>query len=84
MFYEKYMLERKYRELSKDKLLAMYEEKQFFYELEFKTKNLSIYECFTFFISQDSKTKDIIASFVLNDITNYKKKKIIKIHEEKE
>lgn len=81
LFYEKYMLERKYRELSKDKLLAMYEENNFFYELEFKTKTYQFMNA-SLFISQDSKTKDIIASFVLNDITNYKRK-IIKIHEEK-
>lgn len=81
LFYEKYLLERKYRELSKDKLLAMYEENNFFYELEFKTKTYQ-YMNASLFISQDSKTKDIIASFALNDITNYKRK-ILKNHEEK-
>ncbi len=82
LFYEKYMLDAKYRDLSRDKLLKMYDENNFFYELEFKTKTYQ-YMNASLFISLDSKTKEVIASFALNDITNYKRK-IIKIHEERD
>lgn len=82
LFYNKYLLDKKYQELSREKLLKMYEENNFFYEIEFKTKTYQ-YMNASIYLASDSKTKDIIASFALNDITNYKRK-IIKIHEEKD